>query len=746
MKKQVQLLHSKTKIPKACEYSLERGELLEKLFHADVPVMIFHGKAGYGKTELARQYCSQCGFKTLWYSLDSTDNDEERFTAYFKYLFAGIQWQEDVSGLLPILCAVSEHLEREKKYQYLLVLEGLESIYNHNILDFIRSLTANRPENLKLILAINGGILDFMPRYVINGTCLVLNEPELAFTESEQRILADRVLGQEVRSRECILNECTMMLEGWPAGLLLALRWFEKQKQSIGLPDWFYLFQDSMINSFILSEIFLPLSREEQNFMIQTSGLKEIKRGMCDRVLKIHNSKVLIQKLLQKNLLCACVDQGVVSIRCHQAIRLFLNGIAEDAVQVDTIRKSAEYYLEEGDFPQAAALAVKTNYTSLLIKIVSTYGSELLSSQEDRVLACCILCLEKDAAGSNLPPDPEVLGIAAQYYYKSGMYERMEKYLNQADSSFGKENKFGMYRALYKGLLRYQENPSKYEKQISNTLFLLEENRYPLPFLKQAELEILHCLENQKKQEIPGKLRVTFFGDFQVMVLKEQKPLSWRTRKGGELFAYLVERNGQAVGRNQLLKKLWSDELPDRAVTMLHNMLYNIRKELSAYHMEDLIQYKDKLYCINMEIIETDLGEIRRLCALADEKNTEALKKHKSYFSAYWGRYLEDMDSQWMMEQREYYDTRFVMGCTILAEDAAAEGRFQEAVLFWKNALIVNSYSEELAGNLLKCYGAMRNLKKVKTEYDRFTALLERDLEMKPGRELAAIYKEALGA
>ena len=368
----------------------------------------------------------------------------------------------------------------------------------------------------------------------------------------------------------------------------------------------------------------------------------------------------------------------------------------------------------------------------------------MLNNSQDQLLSLCLKGVEQSVSGQKLPP--EFLGLAAQYCYKTGQYEQMEKYLNQADSSFGKENKFGMYRGLYKGLLRYGKDPEKYEKQISNTLFLLEENHCRLPFLKPPELEILSRLEAEKSRKLPGKLNVTCFGEFQVTAAREEKPLSWRTRKGQELFAYLVELDGKAVGRNQLFKQLWSEDLPDNAVTMLHNMLYNIRKELSAYHLEDLIQYKEKRYRINMEKIESDLGEIRHLCALVDQKNAEELRKHKDRFTRYWGRYLEDMDNQWMNELREYYDARFLKGCTLLAEDAAAAGRFQEAVRFLKNALAINSYSEELAGNLLKCYGAMRNLNMVKLEYERFTSLLERDLEMKPGRKLAEIYKEALSA
>ncbi len=759
-KQSIQFIKSKIKFPRKCSHSLERTALLEKLLAAEAPVLMLHGKAGYGKTELVRQYCEKSSGASFWYFLDSSDNDIWKFLSCLDCLFSRMFQEYELSSqpegiearFFRMMLKASEQLEQDENSQYVLVFDSLEALRNDRILDIIKKMVSSLPENLKLVFTTRGGVPDFMCRYMINGTCLVLDEADLAFTEGEQWALAERLLSCKEKEQEEILGQCARLLGGWPAGLVLALLCMEKRRLKAGFSDWSYLFQDSMINSFISSEIFQELSEEEKDFLIRTSGMLELKKEICDRVLQRNNSGTMIRKLLEKNLLFSCGERGTGRICQHEPLRLFLSEQADNSMQVETARKTAEYYLDEKKYLQAVRQAMDIGYTALIIKIMETYGSQLLTREEDQVLGLCVRYLEEEAKvmeekpvpGQKLIPGPEVLGIAAQYYYKSGMPEVMERYFNQADSSFGKENKFAMYRGLYKGLLKYQEEPSKYEKQISNTLFLLEENRYSLPFLKKEELEVLRRLEAEKRQEAPGKLKVTFFGDFQAMVVKEQKPLSWRTRKGCELFACLVELNGQAVGRKQLFHKLWSEDLPDNAVNMLHNMLYNIRKELSAYHMEDLIQYKDRMYCIRMEDIETDLPEIHRLCDLIDQNNTEELKQHKERFASYWGQYLDDMDSQRIMEQREYYDTRFFMGCTMLAKEAAAYGEFTEAIMLLKNAMMVNCYSEELSGSLLECYGAVQNLKLAKAEYKRFSALLEKDLGLKPGRELTEIYKKVM--
>jgi len=121
------------------------------------------------------------------------------------------------------------------------------------------------------------------------------------------------------------------------------------------------------------------------------------------------------------------------------------------------------------------------------------------------------------------------------------------------------------------------------------------------------------------------------------MVVEDGYELSWRTKKGGELLAYLISLNGKAVERNHLFDVIWPEELPNNPVAMLHNMIYNIRKELSAYNLEKLIQYKNKGYSIDMSLVECDEEIISSICAAIARKDLDTLLENEVHLMKYWG-------------------------------------------------------------------------------------------------------------
>ncbi len=752
----------KLKSPKPCKNSLKRTRLLHQISAANAQILVLHGKAGYGKTELARQYCEEFAGTSAWYILDEAANEPEQFDGYLDAVFRGnlpgygeegedgdISEGAEKSAFSRILLRAGRALEAGGT-PFLLVFDGFETVKNEEILMRVRELAGDLPEAFRLCIITRGHVPDFLSRFVMAGNCLVLDEQELAFSREEEEALARTVLADET-GRGPVLRQLHEVLCGWPAGMMLALLFIKKTGIQDGMLDWPYLVRTSMIGGFLNFEMFRELTETEREFLIRTADLEELEAEACSQILGREDSQALIGGLLEEGILCYEWDKDGVKIRRHPIVDLYLESCGDKKLSLETARRAAEYWLEKRNFLRAVRQAAKIGYTALMLKLMEFPGAELLKAGQEEALGVCVRCLEEAGllVAGKVPPRqmaamPEVLGTAAQYYYKAGFPERMENCFNQADSTFGKENKFSMYRGLYRGLLHFEEDAEKNRGLIHNTLFLLEENRYPLPYLDEQEKRLLERVKAEKAGEGADTLRVTFFGDFKAEVEEAGKPLSWRTRKGGELFAYMVKLAGKPVGRKQLLAALWNDELPDNAVTMLHNMLYNLRKELSAYQMEDLIEYKDKVYRIHMERIETDLREIDRLCRLADQNDREGLLKNQERFKTYWGRYLEDMDSMWAAEDREYYDTRFLKACTLLAEEALREGRPADGALFYKNAMLVNSYSEELEAELLKCYGEMGNLKQAKTEYERFSALIKKELQMEPGQRLRQIYRQIL--
>lgn len=755
---------AKTRPPEGFAHSLPRRRLLDEIQGRGSSILVLHGKAGYGKTELARQLCAEFGGRSAWYSLDASDNEPGRFLEYLDAVLAdsipGYAKQEGDSSLGGILCRGEEALKGEEE-GILLALDSFETIHDEEVSGMLRRMVVRWGGKIRLCIITRGRIPDFLSRFVMNGSCQVLDERELAFSEEEERMLLNRLLAGEGTGREMrpdsppeplqkLLGQIRGGLCGWPAGVMLAGLFFRKSGICGGEVCWPLLIQASMIGAFLDCELLGALSGEERDFLFRTADLEELDEEICDAVLGRDDSRIMLRGFLEKDIFCYRPGEAEGICR-HPVVELYLKSCGRPKQAAETARRAAEYWLARRSFLKAAKQAAGIGDTSLVLTLMEQFGGELLRGSRWEAMAVCVGYLEN--AGLLIPgrvPDrrmagmTEALGAAAQYYYHAGQAGRMEDCLNQADSVFGKENKFSMYRALYRGLLQYGEDEGKNSRRICNTLFLLEENHYPLPYLEREDGELLSEIRGGAEGGKGRRLKVSFFGDFRAVADGEEKPLSFRTRKGGELFAYMIKRNGRPVGRKQLLAALWNDELPDNAVTMLHNMLYNLRKELSAYRLESLIEYKEKVYRIHMELVETDVEEIDRLCRMTDREDRRELVRNQEGFRSYWGRYLEDVDGIWAMEDREYYDARFMKGCSVLAEEAVKEGRFGDGALFYKNALLVNGYSEEWEAGLLKCYGMMGNLKQVKNEYQRFCAYVKRELQAEPGEKLERAYREIL--
>jgi len=248
-------------------------------------------------------------------------------------------------------------------------------------------------------------------------------------------------------------------------------------------------------------------------------------------------------------------------------------------------------------------------------------------------------------------------------------------------------------------------------------------------------------LERPEQDDV---LEICSFGRFRVTALKDGKELAWRTRKGKELFAYLLDIEGRAVERCQLIEVLWQDEIPANAVAMFHNMIYNIRKELSAYSPEKILTYENKRYSLRMDRLSCDVQNVQKIAELVEKKESRQLKKRYKSFLKYWGSYLGDIDSAWADGRRAYYDEIYIKGCWMLAEQFARENKEETALTLYENILRLEPYSESAVEKILMLYGRQKRWEKLKKCYQDFEEKLKKDLGIVPGEEVLAAYHHYL--
>ena len=169
----------------------------------------------------------------------------------------------------------------------------------------------------------------------------------------------------------------------------------------------------------------------------------------------------------------------------------------------------------------------------LLLEILENNGAALLSSGEEGIASVGTLISYLEQEGVVL--SPEGMGIAGQYYYACGMISEMERCLTDADAAFGAENRFAIYRQIYRGLLHYDDDADQYVKLLNNASFFLHEHGERLPFLLPVDADRLAAIK--KEQEASAKqLCVRTLGSFSVIANTDGRELPWRTKKGAGAF------------------------------------------------------------------------------------------------------------------------------------------------------------------------------------------------------------------
>lgn len=142
----------------------------------------------------------------------------------------------------------------------------------------------------------------------------------------------------------------------------------------------------------------------------------------------------------------------------------------------------------------------------------------------------------------------------------------------------------------------------------------------------------------------PSRIAVHTFGHFEILV--DGKSLDFRRSKSKELLAYLVDRRGAGVSRQDAFAALWEDRMYD--VSMQKQMdvvIRSLRDTLQKYGIGDLFELKNRSMRILPELIDCDLYRFLE----GDEEMLNA------YFGEYMSQYTwaADTEAQLTMIQEE---------------------------------------------------------------------------------------------
>ena len=206
----------------------------------------------------------------------------------------------------------------------------------------------------------------------------------------------------------------------------------------------------------------------------------------------------------------------------------------------------------------------------------------------------------------------------------------------------------------------------------------------------------------------------------------QNNEVKWRTKKVKELFAFLWHNRKNPIHKSLIIDELWPDKQVEKAVSLLHTTIYQLRKTLKEIGIENPIILVNDHYRLSIQL-ETDVLELERII----KSDCLDSKKVESILKLYSGDYLENDDFIWSIQYQQElkqevlrYLQKFVVGSKYEKEHTKLVGACLEKMLH------LNPYDENIMYQLLEHYCELNDTRKVKDVFQLITQRLIEELEV----------------
>lgn len=598
----------------------------------------------------------------------------------------------------------------------LLLLDNADTVNDKTAAALLRLLCEASAEGRLRLLAAGRSVPEFMIEALMQDKAEMYGIDEMRFTRAETEKCLE-LIGREYTDK--YVNTLYSYTDGWCAAVT------ELAKTAQSAEEIGQCAGKTLLERYIGCEMLSQLDKDLAHHIKLMSFIYSSDPEFSSTVFFIKDSAVREDRIVRAGMLRRDENGHIV---LPKIIRTILAGMLDSETKKSVMDRASAYYVRKKRFAEAIKLFDESGNSAAAERILKDYGKRFLDNYEFELIGYCGKIIEKE----HITTEPEVLGVLAQYYYYSGELAKMEAAYNMADSRFGKENRYSVYRKFYNGLIRFEGNREMYTENVRSACEYLRENSLPMPFLHQKEKDTLQLIENDSDDS--GKLHIYRFGTLRLSVGDNE--IQCKSRRSIELIAYMLEKEGRPVSRADIMDMLWSGDIPANAVAVLHNIIYGLRRELAVYGLENIISYKNKFYTLDMSNIVQDDREIFEVCDAVENSDSKKLIARESILEDYWGAYLGTSESFVSQEQKEYYDRCFINASLMLAEIYKGSGNREKELIYLKNASKSDPFSEQIVCSYIQCCFALGMPDKAKKKYEEYAKLVDEELGISPSRWL----------
>lgn len=439
----------KVRVPPRRREAIVRSRLIDLLYEQlDKSVLFVIAPAGYGKTTLLVDFAAQVEMPLCWLTLDTLDQDPQRF---LRYLIAAIAekfpaFGRDSLGILEnmnlletdqeqILITITNEINTRVRDHFVLVLDDYHFVESAPAIGvLVGRLLQLAGENFHVVIS-SRNLPDFpaSPLLIARNQVGGLSFKDLSFQPEEIQELYLQNRGMELsrQDAEMVLKET----EGWIAAIHLTNRPLE------AMPQFHPMVSTSVLFDFFAREVMERQSEPVRRFMLLTSYLDAFDVDLCEQVLAPLVSgepldwAALFRRVQSTNLFSVPLDSNGQWMRYHHLFQHYLKSemkYKDPALTWNIQHNLAQAYEAQHKWEEAFHIYDQLDDHKNLARLLTETGMAFIGAGRILTLATWLKKLPTEILYSQ----PALLSLLGTVHSTQGDQRQALNLFNRAEGGF----------------------------------------------------------------------------------------------------------------------------------------------------------------------------------------------------------------------------------------------------------------------------------------------------------------------
>lgn len=413
---------SKFSPPATAAPFVARDRLTDRIRQAGgAKLVLVQAPAGFGTTTLLRDIYdlfTAIGYAIVWLTLDTGDNDLDRFMSCLSQAFAQLGYaQSALAGGL----AKREAATRESDsfdlmdaivstpLPFMLILDGFEHLQNPAAISVVQQLIELVGPQQKIVIGSREQSMLSVGRLRARQQLLEIDAAQLRFTQEETRQFLCDKRGLRLDSQD--VERLHQVTGGWAAALWLASLALENNEN----PKRFirtFSGSNTVVASYLAEDVLAQKPRHLQDFILQTAILQKFNAESCNAVTGRDDGKEMLKEVERSNMFLTALDEQHNWFSYHPLFAGFLRAQLErqyPGLAPVLHRRAAGWYIEQGRATHAIDHAMASGDKELVLQLLDQHAESLFLTGRVRLLVRWFDALDRSSMASH----PKLMSVYA---------------------------------------------------------------------------------------------------------------------------------------------------------------------------------------------------------------------------------------------------------------------------------------------------------------------------------------------